>query len=68
MAPFRFTQNVERGDYVTVYNKGLMDRDSTYIDDIVSGLMAAMNYVASVSAWKGLGNFLMQVLVSLCMQ
>jgi len=49
MAPFRFTQNIERGDNVTVYNKGLMDRDFTYIDDIVSGLIAAMNFPASSS-------------------
>jgi UDP-glucuronate 4-epimerase len=38
MAPFRFAESIERGRPIDIYNYGKMQRDFTYIDDIVEGL------------------------------
>jgi UDP-glucuronate 4-epimerase len=40
MALFSFTQNILRGQPITVYHGGDMQRDFTYIDDIVDGILA----------------------------
>jgi UDP-glucuronate 4-epimerase len=38
MAYFSFTRNILEGRPIDVYNHGLMQRDFTYIDDIVQGI------------------------------
>ena len=42
MAPFKFTGRIIAGKEIEVYNFGKMKRDFTYIDDIVSGIIAAL--------------------------
>lgn len=39
MAPFRFAGAILRGETIDVYNYGRMQRDFTYIDDIVEGVV-----------------------------
>ncbi len=43
MALFKFTKNILAGEPIDVYNHGKMKRDFTYIDDIVSGVVAALD-------------------------
>jgi len=38
MALFKFTDKILRGESIKVYNKGVLYRDFTYVDDIVEGL------------------------------
>ena len=38
MAPCKFVRAIERGGRIDLYNHGRMQRDFTYIDDIVEGL------------------------------
>lgn len=42
MALFKFTKQILAGDEIEVYNFGKMKRDFTYIDDIVSGVVKAL--------------------------
>ncbi len=42
MATYQFTQAIDEGRPITVYNNGQMQRDFTYIDDIVEGVIAVM--------------------------
>ncbi|MDE2184082.1 MAG: GDP-mannose 4,6-dehydratase [Alphaproteobacteria bacterium] len=42
MAPMIFTRAILKGEPISVFNHGKMWRDFTYIDDIVSGTLAAM--------------------------
>lgn len=42
MAPFIFTDSIINGRTIKVYNNGNMRRDFTYIDDIVDGVVAAV--------------------------
>ncbi len=52
MALFRFTKNMLAGLPIDVYNEGRHQRDFTYIDDIVGGVLAAVDRVASADpAW-----------------
>jgi UDP-glucuronate 4-epimerase len=39
MAPFIFTKSISEGKPINVYNYGEMERDFTYIDDIVEGII-----------------------------
>lgn len=43
MAYYSFTQAIEEGRPIEVYNHGKMQRDFTYIDDIVTGISAALD-------------------------
>lgn len=43
MALFKFTRGILEGRTIDVYNKGNMKRDFTYIDDIVSGIVSALD-------------------------
>lgn len=43
MAPWRFTERVLRGEALPLYNFGKMQRDFTFIDDIVAGVLAALD-------------------------
>jgi len=47
MAPFIFTRAILAGEPIRVFNHGEMWRDFTYIDDIVSGVIAALRRPAS---------------------
>ncbi|GAA0358995.1 NAD-dependent epimerase [Alkalibacterium iburiense] len=38
MAYFKFTNKIKAGEAIDVYNHGQMERDFTYIDDIVEGI------------------------------
>ena len=42
MAYYKFTRAILAGDSIDIYNNGLMQRDFTYIDDIISGLLRVM--------------------------
>ena len=39
MAPFRFTEAVLRGEPIAVHNHGRMERDFTYVDDLVEAVV-----------------------------
>ena len=40
MAPFRFAQSIARGETIRLFNNGRHRRDFTFIDDIVTGVVA----------------------------
>ena len=46
MALFLFTKNILAGQAIDVYNGGDHRRDFTYVDDIVKGVVAAVDHVA----------------------
>lgn len=55
MAFFSFTRNIIEGRSIQVYNYGNMQRDFTYIDDIVLGISLAVDNVAQGNPdWSGL--------------
>ena len=43
MALFKFTDAILKGEAIDVYGEGRMSRDFTYVDDIVDGLVAAID-------------------------
>ena len=43
MAYFMFSQKILAGEIIPVFNHGKMERDFTYIDDIVNGILAAID-------------------------
>ncbi|WP_373476275.1 SDR family NAD(P)-dependent oxidoreductase [Sphingorhabdus sp.] len=43
MAYFSFTQKILKGDSIEVFGNGKMARDFTYIDDIVDGIIGALD-------------------------
>jgi UDP-glucuronate 4-epimerase len=45
MAYFSFTQKIMRGEPIEVYGEGRMARDFTYVDDIVDGIIGALDHV-----------------------
>ncbi len=55
MAYFSFTKAIYEGKAIELYNDGKMERDFTYIDDIVQGTIAAVD-LESTSAIFNLGN------------
>ncbi len=53
MAYFKFAQKIVRGEPIEVYNFGRHRRDFTYIDDIVAGVIASSDHVASADPdWR----------------
>lgn len=46
MSPFIFTRNIIEGKPIQVFNHGKHKRDFTYIDDIVQGVVGALDNVA----------------------
>jgi UDP-glucuronate 4-epimerase len=44
MAPFKFVEAIERGRPIDLYNYGRMQRDFTYVDDIVEGLVRVIDH------------------------
>lgn len=55
MAYFLFTKAILEGKPIEVFNQGQMSRDFTYIDDIVDGIIAAIELEASNELFN-LGN------------
>lgn len=55
MAYMLFADAIRRGKPIKVFNDGKMKRDFTYIDDIVSGIIAAIDLEASYQIFN-LGN------------
>ena len=54
MALFLFTRAIVEGRPIDVFNHGRMQRDFTYIDDIVEGLIRVMDRPATPNgAWSG---------------
>jgi UDP-glucuronate 4-epimerase len=49
MALFKFTEAILAGRPIDVYGEGKMQRDFTYVDDIVDGLVAAIDRPALVN-------------------
>jgi UDP-glucuronate 4-epimerase len=43
MAPFIFVKNIIEGKTITVFNEGNMDRDFTFVDDIVEGVFLVIS-------------------------
>jgi UDP-glucuronate 4-epimerase len=59
MAAFLFTKAILAGEPIKVFNNGEMWRDFTYVDDIISGLIAALKHVPKATpphAVYNLGN------------
>lgn len=55
MALFKFTEAILKGQPIDVYGEGRMQRDFTYVDDIVSGVVAALDRPAAIDpAWDPL--------------
>lgn len=55
MAPHIFTDKILRGEKITVYGEGKLERDFTYIDDIIAGFMAALQKPVGYAVYN-LGN------------
>lgn len=54
MALFKFTEAILAGRAIDVYNHGRMQRDFTYIDDIVEGVIRTADHIAQPnSGWSG---------------
>jgi UDP-glucuronate 4-epimerase len=43
MAMLKFALKMAKGEQINIYNEGKMKRDFTYIDDIVQGVVAAID-------------------------
>lgn len=43
MSPYKFAEKIFAGTPIDVYNFGKMQRDFTYIDDIINGIMSAID-------------------------
>ena len=54
MALFKFTRQMLAGEPIDVYNYGHHKRDFTYIEDIVEGVIRALDKVATIDPlWTG---------------
>ncbi len=53
MALFKFTKAILNGDPIDVYNHGQMQRDFTYIDDLVQGIRLLINAVPGADPVSG---------------
>lgn len=53
MAPMIFTRKILAGEPIEVFNEGKHERDFTYVDDIVEGVVRVLDQVASPDpAWS----------------
>ena len=52
MAPFIFVRRILEGKSITVFNKGEMERDFTFVDDIVEGVSKVINAKVSEEPYK----------------
>jgi UDP-glucuronate 4-epimerase len=54
MAPFLFVRAVREGRPILVFNHGRMERDFTYVDDVVEGIVRVLDRPpAPDAAWSG---------------
>jgi UDP-glucuronate 4-epimerase len=54
MAYFKFTRAILAGEPIEVYNEGRMQRDFTYIDDIVEGVIRVLDRIPQPNpGWSG---------------
>ncbi|MDP8964425.1 MAG: NAD-dependent epimerase [Cyanobacteriota bacterium] len=54
MAPFLFTKAILEGQPINVFNYGKMQRDFTYIDDIVEGVVRVLDKIPEPNpTWSG---------------
>jgi UDP-glucuronate 4-epimerase len=53
MAPILFTQAILAGKPIDVFNYGKMQRDFTYVDDIVEGIVRVMSHIPVPTAKAG---------------
>ncbi len=42
MAYYKFANQIIRGETIEIYNEGRMERDFTYVDDIIKGVMSIL--------------------------
>lgn len=49
MSAFKFIKAMLAGDPIDVYNHGKMSRDYTYVDDIVAGILGALDHPRKVA-------------------
>ncbi len=56
MAMWKFTDRILRGATIQLYNGGAMQRDFTFIDDIVAGVLAALDRPPAGHVVYNLGN------------
>ena len=58
MAYFKFSKQIKENSKITIYNRGSMSRDMTYIDDIIEGIKLAIeaNNLTSPHEIFNLGN------------
>jgi UDP-glucuronate 4-epimerase len=56
MAYYKFARAILESQPIEIYNNGEMFRDFTYIDDIVEGIVAAINSIPPKIALYNLGN------------
>ena len=55
MACFLFTKAIFAGEPIKVFNDGKMQRDFTYIDDIVNGILrVSKNFAKPSSSWDSI--------------
>lgn len=52
MAPYIFVDKISKGEPITVFNKGNMVRDFTYVDDIVDGVSKVLSGSKSDYTYK----------------
>tara|TARA_A100001015_G_scaffold313939_1_gene422306 strand:+ start:698 stop:1645 length:948 start_codon:yes stop_codon:yes gene_type:complete len=43
MAYYKFSQKIQNKEKITLYNKGNMSRDMTYVDDIINGIVLSID-------------------------
>ncbi|GEP58628.1 NAD-dependent epimerase/dehydratase family protein [Reyranella soli] len=48
MAPFKFTQNILAGRPIDIYNRGQMERDFTYVGDVVESVVRLVDCIPDV--------------------
>lgn len=54
MAPFIFTKAILEGSPIRIFNNGQMQRDFTYIDDIVTGVVRVVEHIPVPDpSWSG---------------
>ena len=54
MALYSFTKSILAGKPIEIFNEGMMRRDFTYIDDIISGMVKIIDQPAKInSQWNG---------------
>ncbi len=57
LAIHQFTKRIHRGQEIEVYGDGSVQRDFTYIDDTIQGVMAALDYEGPIFDVFNLGEY-----------